>query len=430
MGIRGQLTLLVPGIVALALAGMTWFESQREQAEMLEDFRFRNVKVLQSIGLTAAVQIAQNDISGLDTLISHLTESMGEREMKELAVLDDSGRVLAHSQPALFNTQATDDFSRVAILTDGPSWRHDGDVYRVSAPAVSGVRWGTVTATYSLARLEAQAARTRTRLAMTSLGIFFFLGAVLFFGLDRLVVRPVRTLQQAVRRMGEGHLTTRVPPLRGSELKELTDTINKMATALQVQRETLEHAVEARTRELQEANARLTQLAVTDGLTGVNNHRRFQEAIHAEILRAERHQRPMGVLMLDVDFFKRVNDAMGHPAGDELLRRLAAVLGLELRQTDLIARYGGEEFAVLLPETTKSEAMQVAERMREAVEVKINSGTTTWPQKITVSVGVATFPEDGKTAEAVLSAADQALYVAKRAGRNRVIGARSGGSIT
>ena len=109
--------------------------------------------------------------------------------------------------------------------------------------------------------------------------------------------------------------------------------------------------------------------------------------------------------------------------------RLAAVLGEDLRQTDLIARYGGEEFAVLLPETTKSEAMQVAERMREAVEVQINDGATTWPQKVTVSVGVATFPEDGKTAEAVLSAADQAMYVAKRAGRNRVIGARSGGTV-
>jgi diguanylate cyclase (GGDEF)-like protein len=429
MGIRGQLTLLVPGIVALALAAMTFFETKREEAEMLEDFRFRNVKVLQSIGLTTAVQIAQNDISGLDTLISHLTESMGERDMKELAVLDDTGRVLAHSKPALFNTVATDDFSRIAIFTDGPSWEHDGDMYRVSAPAVSGIRWGTVTATYSLSRLEAAAERTRNRLAMTSLLLFLFIGAILFFGLDQLVVRPVRTLQQAVRRMGEGHLTTRVPPLQGSELKELTDTINKMAGALQAQRETLEHAVEARTKELQEANLRLTQLAVTDGLTGVNNHRRFQEALHAEILRAERHQRPMGVLMFDVDFFKRVNDTMGHPAGDELLRRLAAVLGQDLRQTDLIARYGGEEFAVLLPETTKSEAMQVAERMREAVEETINSGNTTWPQKITVSVGVATFPEDGKSAEAVLSAADQAMYVAKRAGRNRVIGARGGGAI-
>ncbi len=425
MGIRGQLTLLVPGIVALALATLTFFEARRESAEALEDFRFRNVRVLQAVGLTAAVHIAQNDVGSLDTLVAHLAESMGERDLVDLAVLDEHGRVLAHSNPEQFNTVVTDAFSLDAVATDGPRWLRDGHQYRVSVPAISGIRWGTVTATYSLHRLEAHDVRTRNRLAITSLGIFVFVGALLFIGLDRLVVKPVRTLQTAVRRMGEGHLSTRVPPLRGSELKELTDTINRMAAALQEQRETLEHAVEARTRELQDANARLERLAVTDGLTGVFNHRRFQEALHAELLRAERHQRPMGVLMIDVDFFKKVNDAMGHPAGDELLRRLAKVLGADLRQTDLIARYGGEEFAVLLPETTKSEAMQVAERMRGQVEELINKDAS-WPQKVTISVGVATFPEDGKAAEAVLSAADQAMYVAKRTGRNRVVGARGG----
>lgn len=425
MGIRGQLTLLVPGIVALALATLTFFEARREAAEALEDFRFRNVRVLQAVGLTAAVHIAQNDVGSLDTLVAHLAESMGERDLVDLAVLDEHGRVLAHSNPEQFNTVVTDAFSLDAVATDGPRWLRDGHQYRVSVPAISGIRWGTVTATYSLHRLEAHDVRTRNRLAITSLGIFVFVGALLFIGLDRLVVKPVRTLQTAVRRMGEGHLSTRVPPLRGSELKELTDTINRMAAALQEQRETLKHAVEARTRELQDANARLERLAVTDGLTGVFNHRRFQEALHAELLRAERHQRPMGVLMIDVDFFKKVNDAMGHPAGDELLRRLAKVLGADLRQTDLIARYGGEEFAVLLPETTKSEAMQVAERMRGQVEELINKDAS-WPQKVTISVGVATFPEDGKAAEAVLSAADQAMYVAKRTGRNRVVGARGG----
>lgn len=426
MGIRGQLTLLVPGIVALALAAATFLEARREQQEAVEDFRVRNVRVLQTVGLTAAVQIAQNDMGGLDTLVAHLVESMGERDLVELAILDDQGRVLAHSDAERFNTVVSDVFSRDAILTDGPRWERSGSEYRVAVPAVSGIRWGTVTATFSLHRLESSYVRARDRLALTSFAIFAVLGTLLFFGLDRLVVRPVRTLQTAVRRMGEGHLSTRVPPLRGAELRELTDTINRMAATLQEQRENLERAVAERTKELQDANARLERLAVTDGLTGVFNHRRFQESLHAELLRSERHQRPMGVLMVDVDFFKKVNDAMGHPAGDELLRRLAQVLGADLRQTDMIARYGGEEFAVLLPETTKHEAMQVAERMRRDVEAFINSGTTTWPQKITISAGVATFPEDGRTAEEVLSAADQAMYVAKRQGRNRVVGARGG----
>ncbi len=424
MGIRGRLTLLVPGIVALALAGLATLQVQRERDEALEDFRAHNVKLLQTIGLNAAVQLAQNDISTLDTLVSHLSESMAERDMLELAVIDDAGRVLAHSRPERFNTLATDSFSHQAIHTDGPGWRRDGEIFYVSAPSVSGIRWGTVTATFSLARLNAHARRTRDLLTATTMVLFGIVGVALYLGLDRLVVRPVRTLQQTVRRMSEGHLSARVPKLPGPELRELSETVNSMAKALQEQRATLEQAVEARTHELQEANARLERLAVTDGLTGVFNHRRFQEAINAELLRARRHGRPLSVLMFDVDFFKRVNDAMGHPAGDELLRRLAQVLSEELRQTDLIARYGGEEFTVLLPESTGREALQVAERMRQAVETKLNDGTTPWPQRITVSAGVATFPEDGDNAHDVLSAADQAMYVAKRQGRNRVIGAR------
>ena len=424
MGIRGQLTLLVPGIVALAMALGTVLEVRREERESIDDFRQRNEKVLQSVGITVAVQIAQNDLSGLDTLIAQLSASMRERDLLELAVLDDQGRVLAHSEPERFNTVTTDAFSQAATQVEGPTWERQGDSFRISVPAVSGIRWGTVTATYSLARLSTHLESTRLRLGITSVALFLILGTILFFGLDRLVVRPVRTLQTAVRRMGEGHLATRVPPLRGSELGELTNIINRMASALQHERENLERSVSERTKELQDANARLERLAVTDGLTGVFNHRRFQEQLQAEIVRAERHKRPLGVLMVDVDFFKKVNDAMGHPAGDELLRRLAEVLSADLRQTDLIARYGGEEFAVLLPETSKGEAMQVAERMRLAVETKINDGTIAWPSRITVSIGVGTFPDDGKGGEDVLVAADQAMYVAKRQGRNRVIGSR------
>lgn len=424
MGIRGQLTLLVLGIVALALALGTVFEARREHRDSREDFRVRNEKVLQAIGVTVAVQVAQNDMGGLDTLIGHLTTNLRQRDLVELSVLDDQGRVLAHSEPERFNSVVSDEFSRGAIDADGPTFRAEAHEYHQSVPAVSGIRWGTVTARFSLARLEAQYRQTQFRLALSSLMIFLVLGTLLFVGLDRLVVRPVRTLQGAVRRMGEGNLSTRVPPLRGSELGELTDIINRMAGALQHERENLERAVSERTKELQEANARLERLAVTDGLTGVFNHRRFQEQLQGELLRSERHNRSMAVLMVDVDFFKKVNDAMGHPAGDELLRRLAEVLSRDLRQTDMIARYGGEEFGVILPETTKSEAMQVAERMRLAVESRINTADSTWPTRITVSVGVATYPEDGKSGEQVLTAADQAMYVAKRAGRNRVIGAR------
>jgi len=424
MGIRGQLTLLIPAVLALGLGLAAALFLQTERREALENFRVLNERVLQTMSVTVAVQVAQNDMGSLDTLVAELTQSLQERDLRELAVLDESGRVLAHTNPERFNTVLTDAFSTEAVASPEPTWAREANAFRISVPAKSGIRWATVTATYSLSRLDEAMARTLQRMVGGALLLFALIGGVMFLGVDRLVVRPIRTLQQTARRMGEGHLSVRVPPLGGREMRELSETINGMAAALQSERENLERSVTERTKELQEANARLQLLAVTDGLTGVFNHRRFQEALQTELIRAERHKRPLSVLMIDVDFFKKINDAMGHPAGDELLRRLAEILSADLRQTDLIARYGGEEFTVLLPETSKTEAMYVAERMRAAVELLANENAA-WRQKVTVSLGVATFPEDGLSGADVLEAADKAMYIAKRQGRNRVVGARA-----
>ncbi len=423
MGIRGQLTLLIPAVLAIGLGIVGAIFLSNERRDAVEDFRALNEKVLQTMSVTVAVQVAQNDVGSLDTLIAELSESLAVRDLRELAVLDESGRVLAHTKPELFNTVLTDDFTQQAIASEGPTWAREPNRFRISVPAKSGLRWATVTATYSLNRLDEAFNHTLQRMIVGSLLLFAFIGGVLFWGADRLIVRPLRTLQQTARRMGEGHLTQRVPLMSGREMRELSETMNRMAAALQSERENLERSVTERTKELQEANARLQLLAVTDGLTGLFNHRRFQEALQTELVRAERHKRPLSVLMIDVDFFKKVNDVMGHPAGDELLRKLAEILGADLRQTDMIARYGGEEFTVLLPETTKSEAVMVGERMRTAVEEGANQGNP-WKQKVTVSMGVATYPEDGSSGEQVLEAADQAMYIAKRQGRNRVVGAR------
>ena len=424
MGIRGQLTLLIPGLVAVGMVTLSFVASEQQRRDELFAMRLRSTQVLEAVGVTAAVNIAQNDMGGLDTLVAHVSESTRDTEMEHLTVIDDQGRVLADSMPERFNQIEQDDFARSAIAANEPVWLRDGKVLRIGVPAKSGIRWATVLASYSLDTVNAQVARTRAQWLGFGGALFAVIAALLYFGIERLVVRPVRTLQTAVRKMGEGSLNTRAPALRGLEMGELSQMVNKMASSLQAERDNLEKAVADRTRELQEANSRLERLAVTDGLMGVYNHRRFQEGIAAELLRSARTGRPCSVLMADVDLFKKVNDAMGHPAGDELLRKLAQVLNTALRQTDLLARYGGEEFAALLPETSKTVAGQVAERMRFAVEAELNSDAR-WTQRVTISIGVATYPDDGKTPEQVLSAADQALYVAKHQGRNRVVIARA-----
>lgn len=171
-------------------------------------------------------------------------------------------------------------------------------------------------------------------------------------------------------------------------------------------------------------NARLhletQRLAVTDGLTGLFNHLEFKRRLEAENERAQRYGREFSLLMMDVDHFKRYNDRYGHPAGDQVLRGISDLLRQILRAVDVAARYGGEEFAVILPETSSHGAMVLAERIREAVMqhlVLIADGAGT---SVTVSIGVAGGPMDGKTAGEILIAADQALYVAKETGRNRV----------
>jgi diguanylate cyclase (GGDEF)-like protein len=170
---------------------------------------------------------------------------------------------------------------------------------------------------------------------------------------------------------------------------------------------------------------RTLQLSKTDGLTGLRNHREFKEVLKSEILRSKRFRRSFSLLMIDVDFFKHYNDSNGHPQGDILLKKLAELIQDNFKDTDIVARYGGEEFAVLLLETgEKSQAVLVAERLRGMVDwCKFPKEETQPGGKVTVSIGVSSYPEDGGTVNEMIQAADEALYQAKKEGRNRVVAA-------
>jgi two-component system, cell cycle response regulator len=205
------------------------------------------------------------------------------------------------------------------------------------------------------------------------------------------------------------------------ENQQLIASLSSKNQALLEMNRELEAKIHERTHELAEANSRLAQLAVTDGLTGLYNHRHFHERLSLEVERSQRSGLPLSLLMLDVDHFKQFNDQFGHPAGDEVLRQLARVLADTRRANDVVARYGGEEFAVILVDTAKFTAAKVAERIRERVAGHDFTEAAQRAGRIGVSIGVATFPDDGSDAEALVRAADAALYTAKRAGRNRVV---------
>jgi diguanylate cyclase (GGDEF)-like protein/PAS domain S-box-containing protein len=174
------------------------------------------------------------------------------------------------------------------------------------------------------------------------------------------------------------------------------------------------------------AEMALQTLAAKDGLTGLANRRAFDQTLQAEWLRLEPSGRPMSLLFVDVDHFKLFNDKHGHQSGDECLRAVATIVGAQaLRPIDLAARYGGEEFAIILPETSRDGACDVADRIRKAVlDLKIAHGAPRASSHVTLSVGVATLvPGPQAGCDSLLAQADQALYAAKRLGRNRVISA-------
>jgi diguanylate cyclase (GGDEF)-like protein len=174
--------------------------------------------------------------------------------------------------------------------------------------------------------------------------------------------------------------------------------------------------------ELREANAALREAAARDGLTGLYNHRSFQDLLRKEVGEARRYERPLALILFDIDRFKVVNDTWGHPAGDAVLRAVSAFAAGKIRTCDVAARYGGEEFALILPETDARGAMVLAERLREG----IHALAVTFGQHrltVTISLGVSDLGADAAQGDParLIEAADKALYAAKRSGRNRAI---------
>src|SRR5262249_51581637 len=173
--------------------------------------------------------------------------------------------------------------------------------------------------------------------------------------------------------------------------------------------------------ELERLNRNLRDIADKDWLTGLFNHRYLRSALDSEISRAMRQEHVFSVILLDVDHFKIYNDTHGHLAGAEVLRGVARILQEVGRTEHLCARYGGEEFVVLVPYATRDGARAVAERIRAAVEQYPFVERETQPEgAVTVSLGVATYPDDGVDGESLIGRADAALYLAKEKGRNRV----------
>lgn len=220
--------------------------------------------------------------------------------------------------------------------------------------------------------------------------------------LARSILIPLKTLEEGASRFGKGDLDYRIASRGVDEFARLTQTFNAMAS------------------HIQSAHQKLSDLSVRDSLTGLFNNGEFHRLLAAEVARSQRYQHSFALLMVDIDHFKRINDNFGHPAGDAALRHLAATLTSGLRPVDCVARYGGEEFAMILPETALSGAVYVAERVRQTVYESSVEVAAQQTINVSVSIGLAVFPEHATNGQELIALADSALYEAKRAGRNQV----------
>jgi len=236
------------------------------------------------------------------------------------------------------------------------------------------------------------------------------------------IVQPIEALSEGARRISQGDFEVELVETRArDEIGLLTHAFNEMTHKLLGHRAEIEAANQkllAQNEALQQANEVLEQLSITDGLTKLHNHRFFQDHLTREIKRVSRTGEPLSMLICDIDDFKRLNDRLGHAAGDELLIGIARVLNDSIRETDFLARYGGEEFVVLAPGTDLRGAVALAEKIREGVAAgSYILDSTHQLTKVTVSVGVAQYAGSRKR---FFQAADQALYRAKAAGKNCV----------
>ena len=229
------------------------------------------------------------------------------------------------------------------------------------------------------------------------------------------------SLDTAITALREGAYDYLIKPFEDLEI--ISQIVGRASEKLRLSIENRRLILELKhkNQELIIANKKLNELAIRDGLTGLHNHRYFQEILAQEIQQFNNPVRCFSIVFLDVDFFKKYNDAHGHLEGDYLLRKLGKIVVSSIRYTDLAARYGGEEFIVLLPETGKENAYKVAESIRHSVEEYPFKHRETQPGgRVTVSIGVSTFPDDGTDAKTLVRVADESLYYAKRHGRNAI----------
>lgn len=399
--IEAKLFILTFGIIFTVLLTVGHLAMSQYRTAIMEQKRQEFDSITRTLGLSASHIVGRKDQHLLKTVSSRVRASrMG---LEYVVIADRDGHTLFAESRNLPKASQTAGMRWWMVVRKIMGYGNitPSNIYSVTVPVfVANNQPGTLSTGFNLtkAKQEVDAVQSKVILAL-SLGLI--IGIIYATLLGKTVSTALRSLVKCAREVSTGNLAVRMEGSASREVDELSQAFNYMVETLSENQEKLMERVN------------------TDSLTGLYNHRYFQERLTDEVARASRYEHQISLLMIDIDFFKIFNDTQGHPAGDEALRSLAEILRASTRTIDIIARYGGEEFSVVLPETGAEEAMTIAERIRHTVE---DSGLAEadCEVRLTVSIGLASYPAQCLDKQALMAAADTALYQAKARGRNVV----------
>jgi diguanylate cyclase (GGDEF)-like protein len=358
------------------------------------------VPIRREDGLFVGALGAKVNLDGLRDTLAQLAAT-GSRQ---LYLITEQGRVVISSASNSADLMKT----TLPAATTNELMEHEGQTIEQSRPQgrevvavlrrIPQLRWSAIAeAPRAEAMREAGVLRLRTVLLLT--GLVLGIG-VLAFTVGLVITRPLERLTEAAARVAAGDLSVELPAGGSGEVGYLTRAFNTLVSRLREK----------------ESQGELEKLSLTDSLTGLYNRRHLMGTLASEVQRSRRLRRAFSVLLADVDRFKQYNDTHGHLAGDAALVKIAEVFRRTTRQVDCVARYGGEEFVVMLLEANLATAALVAERIRARVaQEDLAEG------KLTLSIGVAEYPDGGDTPEELIATADAAMYKAKGGGRNQVV---------
>lgn len=401
ISLEARLCMLMVGTIFVVLLGIGHLAMREQRDALLEQKTQSFEATAKALSVNASKLVKDTDGPFAKSFSSQVKNS--NMELEYVLVSDRYGHSLyAESENMPKHLKKGMKWWTVVRKIVGYSGIDENQIQSVKVPVeLDQNRSGTFIAGFRLASVNATIDSVQTKIII-GLTLGLLVGIIYAMVLGRSMSNALRALTKSAKAVSIGNFSFRVESDSNDELGQLADAFNYMLETVET------------------SQVQLIERANTDSLTGLFNHRYFQERLTAEAARAARYGHNLCLMMLDIDYFKNFNDTHGHPMGDSMLRDLAQIMIANTRTTDIAVRYGGEEFAVILPETSAEEALEVAERIRFGVERHKFNGMDGQKVSVTISTGIAEYPTHCQDRTGLIIAADLSLYQSKAEGRNRV----------